>query len=152
MKLLKYLGASAVVLLLVGSLTENVLLYKQVKTLKSDPAYMASKETDTVIAAVGRLMVLPDETPTIATVDDPDKLKGQPFFENAKKGDKVLIFSKAKRAVLYDPVADKIVESAPLTGTEAPPAPAAGDVNAPPSSDAGTAPVPAPAVRKTHTN
>ncbi len=117
---LKYLGASAVILLLAGSLAENALQYGQIKALKSDPAYTASKETASLIAAVGRLMVLPDETPTIATVDDMDKLKGQAFFANAKKGDKVLIFTNAKKAVLYDPVADKIVESAPLSAASAP--------------------------------
>lgn len=64
---------------------------------------------------VGKLIVLPgDEVPTIATVTDPEKLKDQTFFAKAKKGDKVLIFSKAKQAILYDPVINKIITMAPL--------------------------------------
>ncbi len=65
--------------------------------------------------AVGRLIVLPeDEVPTIATVTDLEALQGQPFFANAKLGDKVLIFAKAGKAILYDPVEQKIVEVAPV--------------------------------------
>ena len=58
------------------------------------------------------------ETPTIATVSDPEALKNQAFFVDAKKGYKVLIYSNAKKAFLYDPSADKIVNIAPLN-TEA---------------------------------
>ncbi len=64
---------------------------------------------------VGKLIMLPsDEIPTIATVSDPEALKDQSFFVDAKKGDKVLIYSNAKKAILYDPVANKIITVAPL--------------------------------------
>ncbi len=55
-----------------------------------------------------------DELPTIATVTDPEKLKGQAFFSKAKTGDKVLIFTNAKEAILYSPSLDKIISVAPL--------------------------------------
>ena len=68
-------------------------------------------ETDALVAAVGKLISLPtDETPTIATVTDVSKVKDQPFFKNAVNGDKVLIYTKAQKAILYDPTANKIVE------------------------------------------
>lgn len=74
-----------------------------------------AEETASIIAAVGRLMVLPpDEQPTIATVSDAERLKSQPFFANAKDGFKVLIYSMAEKAILYDPFQNKIVEVAPL--------------------------------------
>ncbi|OGN17447.1 MAG: hypothetical protein A3F48_04405 [Candidatus Yanofskybacteria bacterium RIFCSPHIGHO2_12_FULL_41_9] len=61
------------------------------------------------------MLVLPtDEQPTVATVTDLEALKGQPFFLNAKIGYKVLIYTKAKKAILYDPQARKIVEVAPI--------------------------------------
>lgn len=67
------------------------------------------------INAVGKLIVLPtDETPTIATVTNLDQIKNQPFFADAKIGDKVLIYTKAQKAILYDPIANKIVELAPF--------------------------------------
>jgi hypothetical protein len=67
------------------------------------------------VAAVGKLIVLPtDEQPTLATVVDPSKLKNQPFFAQAQKGDQVLIYTNARKAILYSPTANKIVEVAPL--------------------------------------
>jgi hypothetical protein len=69
-----------------------------------------------VIGAVSKLIVLPEnETPTIAEVSDVDALKDQPFFQKAKIGDRVLIYPEAGKAYLYDPVANKILEVAPVT-------------------------------------
>ena len=83
-------------------------------------------EAEELIAKVSKLIVLPEgELPTIATVSDPEKVKSQPFFARAKKGDKVLIFANARRAILYDPVADKIVEVAPINLGSPIPAPSA---------------------------
>ncbi len=74
-----------------------------------------SEENQALLKAVGRLLILPtDEQPTIATVADLSKLKGQAFFANAKLGDKVLIYTNAKKAILYRPSEDKIIELAPL--------------------------------------
>jgi hypothetical protein len=92
--------------------------YRQATDLKKNPQRQQAilqQEADSLVAAVGRLIVLPtDEQPTIATVSDPEKLRNEAFFSAAKSGDKVLIYSKAKKAILYDPIADKIVEVAPL--------------------------------------
>ena len=67
------------------------------------------------ITAVSKLVVLPaDETPTVATITDLAPLAGQPFFAQAKVGDKVLIYAKAQKAILYDPSTDKVIEIAPI--------------------------------------
>lgn len=82
---------------------------------QSDPEEAAKKEAATILDAAARLIVLPEgETPTVATVKDPEKLKNQLFFANAKAGDKVLIYSQARKAILFRPAEDKIVEVAPL--------------------------------------
>lgn len=74
------------------------------------------EEIDDLVAEVGKLIVLPEgEDPTIATVTDPEKLRDQVFFANAKEGDKVLIYTKAQKAYLYDPNIHKLLEVAPLT-------------------------------------
>ena len=88
----------------------------QVKQLRQvNPDQAAQAETAALIAKVSQLILLPaDEQPTVATVADPEKLKNQPFFKNSHKGDKVLIYTNAKKAFLYDPVAHKIVEVAPV--------------------------------------
>lgn len=73
-------------------------------------------ETRALVKKVGSLVVLPEEEiPTIATVSDPDALKGQAFFDGAKKGYKVLIYTNAKKAVLFDPFIEKVVNIAPLS-------------------------------------
>jgi hypothetical protein len=88
--------------------------YSEAQTVKN-PQQAAQDEAKKWVAAVGKLMVLPDELPIIATVADPEKLAGQPFFQNAQKGDKVLIYNNAKKAVLYSPEDDRIVDVAPLS-------------------------------------
>jgi hypothetical protein len=50
----------------------------------------------------------------VATVSDPEILKNKNFFIDAKKGDKVLIYYSARKAILYDPVVKKIVNIAPV--------------------------------------
>lgn len=72
-------------------------------------------EVKSLVKKVGKLTVLPEgETPTIATVSDPEALRDQAFFVDSKVGDKVLIYSNAKKAILFDPSANKIVNIAPL--------------------------------------
>jgi hypothetical protein len=84
------------------------------KSVKSE-----AEETRDLVAKVGKLLVLPaGEVPTVATVSDPEKLRAEPFFAKAKTGDKVLIYSQAKKAILYDPVANLILEVAPLNINE----------------------------------
>lgn len=68
-----------------------------------------------MVARVSRLMVLPDEAPTVALVSDLEKLQGQAFFARAQKGDVVLMYPKAQKAILYSPTLDKILEVAPIT-------------------------------------
>jgi cytoskeletal protein RodZ len=71
----------------------------------------AQAEVDALVGRVSRLMALPtDETPTVATVTDAEKVKDQPFFANAENGDKVLIYQKAGKAILYRESENKIIE------------------------------------------
>jgi len=94
----------------------SAYFYKQLSDLKKDPNQAAKKEAESLVAQVGKLVVLPEgETPTIATVTDPEKLKDQAFFKNAKEGDKVIIYINAKKAILYNPTTNKVVEISPLT-------------------------------------
>jgi len=81
-----------------------------------------SGEQAALVAKVGKLIVLPSgEQPNVATVSDINKLKGQPFFANARNGDKVLIYSRAQEAILYDPLVNKIVAVGPIALTQATP-------------------------------
>ncbi len=108
----RYFPALLVVLVILLAIT-STYFYKKSKT---NPDAATQAEVKSLVEKVSRLLIVPtDETPTVATVSDPDALKNQAFFADAKKGDKVLIYSNAKKAVLYDPSVDKIVNVAPLT-------------------------------------
>jgi len=75
------------------------------------PQEIAQKEVKSLIATVGKLVVLPDtEEPVIATVNDPKKLRDQQFFAKAQKGDKVLIYNVARKAILYSPTLKRVVD------------------------------------------
>ncbi|MCI0542614.1 hypothetical protein L0Y69_02600 [bacterium] len=99
-------------LILAGS---TYYFYDKLSVVKKNPQVVAQEEAAQLTAVVGRLMVLPEgEIPTIATVTDPELLKSQEFFVNAKKGDKVLIYTNAKKAILYSTATNKIVNVAPV--------------------------------------
>lgn len=73
---------------------------------------VAQKETEELVKQLSKVMVLPEEVPTLATVTDNKKLTGQRFFVKAMNGDKVLIFPLASKAILYRPSSKKIIEVA----------------------------------------
>ena len=98
----------------IGALTTAYFASKY-GALKANPQQSVSDANQALIEKVGRLVDLPSgETPTIATVTDLAPLASQPFFAKAKVGDKVLIYVKANKAILYDPQTDKVLEIAPL--------------------------------------
>ena len=87
--------------------------YYKSSTASSDEK--AKKVLSDSVSAIGKLIMLPtDEQPTLATVSDPEKLKAQPFFANAEVGDVVLVYARAKKAILYSPKYNKIIEVAPV--------------------------------------
>jgi hypothetical protein len=103
-----------VVLLLIAA-GSAFYFWSQLNNLESGEYQASEAEIEEIIAKVSQLIELPTgEDPTVATVSEPDKLRDQAFFAKAKVGDKVLIYTKARKAVLYDPVANKIIEVAPL--------------------------------------
>lgn len=89
--------------------------YQQAQKLLKNPQQVSLEQTKSVVDKVGKLIALPnDETPSLATVQDKSKLKDQPFFKNAVNGDKLLLFIKAKKAILYRESNNKIIEVAPI--------------------------------------
>lgn len=105
----------------IAGLAGGYYFYNRAERLSTELAEVRPEEQRTeddvagVIEDVSKLIVLPqDEQPTVATVSDPEKLRDQEFFANAKQGDRVLIYTNARKAILYDPVAHKIIEVAPL--------------------------------------
>lgn len=111
---LKIIGLSV---LIVGAAAAGTAYYqsaKELNRLRNSPAVSADQEVKDLVAKVGAHMALPSEKPTIATVEDTQKLAGQAFFKHARNGDKVLMYAESKKAILYRPATDKIMEVAYL--------------------------------------
>lgn len=89
--------------------------YQKAQLRLNNPTEAAKQDANDTIVAVGRLMLLPTgEEPTVMQVTDVSKLKDQPFFANAQNGDKVLIYTQAKKAILYRSETNKIIDVAPI--------------------------------------
>lgn len=73
-----------------------------------------SEENRKLIAEVSSVAILPKgETPGITTVIDEARVN-QPFLYGTKKGDKVLLYFQAGKAIVYRPSSHQIVNMGPL--------------------------------------
>lgn len=89
----------------------------QYTKLKANPDAAAQETTQRLVGKVEKLYQLPDEKPTVAQINDKDKLKEQPFFKSAQNGDYLLIFTNAKLAVLYREDDNKLINVGPIAIT-----------------------------------
>jgi hypothetical protein len=114
----KWLLALVVVILLLIASGTSYYFYNQYKTTKEalkNPDQASRKELEAMVEKVGKITELPEgEAPTLATVSDVSKLNSQTFFQRAQNGDKVLIYTNARKAFLYRPATNKIVEIGPI--------------------------------------
>jgi hypothetical protein len=109
----------AVLLIIGGMAGTTYYFYNKYQKVKKDPNIISQEETTWLVEKVSKLMVLPFGTPTVATVLDKEKLKDQAFFNNSENGDKILVFMDAKKAILYRPSLNKIIEISPLVTSTA---------------------------------
>lgn len=111
------------VILVVGAAATAGYFYMQYQKTQDqlkDPTKAARQETEVLIAEMTKVIALPDADlangePTLATVLDKEKLKDQEFFAKAENGDKVLIYTKAKKAFLWRPSSGVVINVAPVT-------------------------------------
>lgn len=104
-----------IVLALVGTSYYFFNQYKKTQLLLNNPTLAAKEEVKKITDQVSKLMELPTkEEPIVVTVLDKNKLKDQDFFKKAENGDKVIVYSVSKKAILYRPSINKIIEVAPL--------------------------------------
>ncbi len=108
-----FFGIIAVLVVAFGS---TAYFYVKYNNLKKDPNIEAKEDTARLVREVGKIMELPaDETPTVATISDIEKLKDQAFFAKAENGDKLLAYGgKYMQAILYRPSIHKIINVAPI--------------------------------------
>lgn len=111
--------AIVALLIAIASVGFATLQYNETQKLKTSEGQkqVAEDEAKVLKTKVSKLMQLPDENPTVATIQDISKLKDQAFFDDAKNGDKVLIFTEAKKAIIYRESENKIINSGPIAVT-----------------------------------
>lgn len=97
-------------------------MYWRYRDVSSDPASAISEknqeETDRVLTGLKkRLLIGETEAPTVARVEDPEKLKksNAEFYKDVLKGDYLIIFPK--RAIIYREENDQIINLAPIINT-----------------------------------
>ena len=117
-KLVKIIVIVVAAIIFLGAVATAGYFYTQNKKISQNPDIVSQQETAKLVNSVGKLMVLPtDETPSVATVTDNTKLTDQPFFAKSENGDKVLIYTNAKEAILYRPSTNKIIQVMPISFT-----------------------------------
>lgn len=74
------------------------------------------KQTEVLLEKLGKLMDLPAEkNPIVATINDVETLAAtQDFYTNAHNGDKLLIFSQSRKAIIYDENRNVLVNAGPI--------------------------------------
>lgn len=118
-------GVGILLLVVLGALGAAYVIRQKPEILGlSKGTATAAAEVGKLTTEVGKLIALPtDEKPTVATVTDVDKLKEQAFFKNAANGDKVLIYTNARKAILYRPTEKRIIEVGAININQATPTP-----------------------------
>jgi len=73
------------------------------------------KATQELLTKVGKLIILPNEKPTFATILDAKKLIAeQSFYAGSENGDQLLIYQKAQKAIIYSPTKNILVNVGPV--------------------------------------
>lgn len=111
-KIYLIVGVSVILLLAIGTAGYFAKSYYD---LRANPDKVAEDETTRLTQAVSKLYQLPnDETPIVGKVKDKEKLKDQPFFKNAQNNDDILIYQKAKVAIIYRANENKLINVGPV--------------------------------------
>ncbi len=113
-RLIVYLLRFLIVATILGLSGTSFYYYQQYRKVKISPEISVQSEKKQIIDKISSFMLLPEEEPTIATVSDKEKLSEKDFFKNSENGDKILIYAESKKAILYRPSINKIIEVAPL--------------------------------------
>ncbi len=112
--LTKRIALIVIVLISIAGVSGSTFFYLKWQDQKNNTP---EHQTSILTSKVAKLIALPNETPTVATIEDKAKLKGQPFFNDANNGDKILIFTAAKKAIIYREADNKLINVGPISLT-----------------------------------
>ena len=71
-------------------------------------------EMKEIVGKIEKFMELPqDEKPSLLTITDNDLagIQGQAFFANVLSGDKLLVYTKHSKAILWRPTSQKVIQA-----------------------------------------
>jgi hypothetical protein len=103
---------SVVIIVLIGVV--GVLFWKYQKA--KDPVDQAKATSTRIVQKVSNLYMVPQgEEPTVAQIQDKEKLGNKEFFKGAENGDYLLIYQKGKVAIVYREKTNKLVTVGPVS-------------------------------------
>lgn len=79
----------------------------------SDNETLSKDEVKALVQKVKVIAFLPDEIPDVITITDLTRYSANPFFANAQLRDKILIFKKAGKIIVYNQAENRIVNIGP---------------------------------------
>lgn len=110
----KYVLFLLIGLFIVGSIVslerDKAQLEKKLNQANAVQSAEKDDEATRLRQEIGQSLALPDETPVVSNIQDVTKFKDQAFFRNAQNGDKLMLFAKSGRVVLYRPSTKKVIE------------------------------------------
>lgn len=121
----KIIAIIIVILIIIGAFTcwkyfnENGFNLSKIginSTATSKSGEVTQAEIEQTLKAVSRHLLLPSgEVPQMATISNVEEMaKQQVFFAGAKNGDKLIVYMIAKKAIIYSPSRDIVVNVGPV--------------------------------------
>ena len=96
--------------LIVDTVRPSVRVSADTDTLQKEEAKKMRTAQEAIIRDLKKEIKLPaDEEPIFATVAQKEQLQKQNFFRKSQNGDKVLLYPKHQRVILYRPSTKKII-------------------------------------------
>ncbi len=118
-KTLKIIALAVLILISITGIGASYYWYTQYQKVAANPAVGSPEEIRSIVKKLSAFMDLPNETPSIVTVTDREKLQNQDFFKKAANGDKIVIYETSRRVILYRPSTNRVVDVAPLVFNDA---------------------------------
>lgn len=87
----------------------------RMRVYRAHPELSSTEQATALLAKVGELIQLPNEQPTMATINDAASAKeSQPFLVNAENGDTLIVYPNAQQAIVYRPSTNKLITVGPV--------------------------------------
>ncbi|MFS8130571.1 MAG: hypothetical protein ACMG57_01190 [Candidatus Dojkabacteria bacterium] len=113
--LYKFIIAGLALVILGGGVYLFIIKPRQAAVAGDSTQAADTAKYNALVDKVKKVILVPDENPTIATIANLDEVKKQnaAFYSDAKEGDTVIIFST--KALIYRESEGKIINVAPVT-------------------------------------